>query len=110
MKILKLFFIFLILTYSVYGCAVIVPKYRLNNIQHKYDANVALLEKEVESNPDVDLQKNLRLCEAYAGLKQYNKLFSCLDLFQKRGGHDYRGAWGIDYTVIATTMRVKSDV
>lgn len=84
----KCFFIFLILTFSIYGCAGMIPEYRLNSIQHKYAANVALLKKDVESNPDVDLEKNLKLCEAYAGLKKYNNLFSCLDLFQKRGDLD----------------------
>lgn len=76
----KYFFIFLILTFSFYGRAAIVPEYRMNIIEHKYDATVALLEKEVEGNPDVYFEKNLRLCQAYARLKNYDKLFSCIEL------------------------------
>ena len=106
-KMKKCYIIFLILTLSIYSCATIVPEYRTNIIEHKYDANVALLEKEVQDNPDVDSEKNLRLCQAYAGLKKYDKLFSCLELLKKR--KDLKKVL-IDYTANASIMMANAYV
>ncbi len=80
-------FIILVLIFVISGCSSIIPVSSRLEMAGRYGELEHHMEKIVKDTAKASNEDLYSLCTAYSKIKNYNKLFPCLDEMQKRVDH-----------------------
>jgi len=110
MRLFSIKWLFIIVPIIISGCAATMfPAYYTSDLKGRHADVVAELEPQTANQTDIPMDKRFLLCRAYARIKNYNKLFPCLDHLQQMinsGAKEPLILLG--YTVIPALLRAEA--
>ena len=110
MKTLILSICLVFLAASVSCPGTLVPKADRLASSARYAELETYLEDQAKTNPNFGTKELFLLCAAYFNLKEYNKLFPCLDRLQARIDQGKRIAIGFDISAMPAVVRAQADL
>ena len=110
MKTLILSICLVFLAASVSCPGTLVPKADRLASSARYAELETYLEDQAKTNPNFGTKELFLLCAAYFNLKEYNKLFPCLDRLQARIDQGKRIAIGFDISAMPTVVRAQANL
>ena len=110
MKTLILSICLVFLPASVSCPGTLVPKADRLASSARYAELETYLEDQAKTNPNFGTKELFLLCAAYFNLKEYNKLFPCLDRLQARIDQGKRIALGFDISAMPAVVRAQANL
>lgn len=108
MKTLKWLLAVLLITSSVGCLGALMPQEDKLMMVGRYSEGLAHLESTVKDLPSASSKDLWNLCIAYSRLKEYNKLFPCLDQLQSNIDRGDRSYLGSDFSPVPSLFRAEA--
>ena len=105
MRTLRILLCVILLTSSVGCLGVLVAKEDQMAMSGRYSEAAAHLESKVKDLPSAKSVDVCQLCILYSRLKEYNKLFPCLDQLQSNIDRGDRSYFGQDFSAVPSLLR-----